>query len=437
MSDLWQSLSPLTQDALFLCGLLAPLVVLAGVLLRGFAPLPLIIGLFRRFFWTNLAFVLLIALSVGLGIGLLSQERALRQGTAQAADKFDLVIAAPGSEVTAMLSAVYLQPNAVPLLGGDVWAEIAGHDDVEIAAPLAFGDSFHGLSIVGTTAAFVDYLTGGGVEGAIWENHDQAVIGASVNLVLGDHIVPAHGHGDAADDHAHGGHEFEVVGRMEPTGTPWDRAILVPIEAVWEVHGLANGHAPERGEQLGPPFDPDYMPGVPAVVVHSTSLPTLYALRSAFDSRSDTMAFFPGTVLAELHRLMGDVRQAMSLMALLTQGLVSASVLLALFIMARLFQKNMAVLRAIGAPSRFICTVFWSYAMGLIVVGAGVGLGLGYAAAAGLSEVISARTGVLMPARPGWPEFHLTAGFISLCAVAALLPALAVLRQPVLRSLRG
>ena len=37
-----------------------------------------------------------------------------------------------------------------------------------------------------------------------------------------------------------------IVGRMRPTGTPWDRAIVVPIEYNWSVHGLGTGHAGGR-----------------------------------------------------------------------------------------------------------------------------------------------------------------------------------------------
>jgi len=59
---------------------------------------------------------------------------------------------------------------------------------------------------------------------------------------------------------------LKVVGRMKPTGTPWDNSVIVPIEFVWEVHGLPNGHA-EGDERIGPPFDAARVPGVPAIVV--------------------------------------------------------------------------------------------------------------------------------------------------------------------------
>ncbi|WP_306133220.1 FtsX-like permease family protein [Roseivivax marinus] len=436
MGDVWAGLPILVQDIAVLLGLLVPLGVLAGLLWRGYAPGRLVRALLWRFRWANAMFVALIAVSVGMGIGLLAQERGLRQGTAQAASKFDLVVSAPGSEMTMLLATVFLQPSDVGLIGGAAYAEIAGHENVEIAAPLAFGDSIGTASVVGTTAEFATFLSDGAIEGRLWNAPFEAVAGAAVPLEIGARAEPAHGHGDAAEEGAHAA-EFTIVGRMAPTGTPWDRAVLVPVEAVWELHGLANGHAPGRADQLGPPFDADFFPGTPAIIVRATELWANYALRSEFTRDGETMAFFSGTVLANLYRVMGDVRQAMSLMSVVSQVLVASSVLLGLFILTRLFQRQVAMLRALGAPIRFVVAVVWSYAAALLAAGTALGLGVGLAAAAVLSRVVTARTDIVVSATLGWAELHLAAAFLTATALVALLPALAVLRQPVASGLRA
>ncbi len=436
MRDLWDSFSGTTQDALFLAALLLPIVVISVALFRGFAAHQLIRAMLWRFRWANITFVALIAVSVGMGIGLIAQERGLRQGTARAADKFELLITAPGSEMTMMLAAVYLQPSDVPLLNGFVYDEIDSHELVEIAAPLAFGDSYRESPVVGTTADFATYLSDGAIEGRIWRNSMEAIAGGASDLEIGDVFTPSHGVGDAVE---HGAHEeeFTVVGRMARTGTPWDRSILVPVEAVWEVHGLANGHAPERSDQLGPPFDPEFFPGTPAIIVKAEQLWANYALRSEFNRDAQTMAFFPGAVLSELYRVMGDVRQAMSLMSVVTQALVAASVLLALFILSRLFARQMALLRALGAPNRFLMAVMWGYCATLLAAGTVLGLGVGVGAAAILSRILTARTDIVIRATIGWSELHLAAGFASLALILALLPAVAVLKQSTVNNLRA
>lgn len=436
MADLWDNLPAAAQDASLLVALLLPILLIAGVVLRGFAAHRLIAAMLWRFRWANVTFVLLIAVSVGMGIALIAQERGLRQGTARAADKFDMLITAPGSEMTMMLAAVYLQPSDVPLLSGAIYTEIAEHPLVDIAAPLAFGDSYGDAPIVGTTAAFAAYLSDGAIDGRMWRTSTEAIAGAATGLVPGDVFSPAHGVGDAAEGDAHED-EMTVVGRMARTGTPWDRSILVPVEAVWEVHGLANGHAPGRGDQIGPPFDAAYFPGTPAVIVKANALVGNYVLRSEFNRDAEAMAFFPGAVLAGLYRVMGDVRQAMSLMSMVTQVLVAASVLLGLVILCRLFARQMALLRALGAPGRFLVAVVWGYCASLLTLGTLLGVGVGIGAAAVLSRIVTHRTDILVRAGIGWDELHLAAGFASVALTLALLPAVAVLRQPTVANLRA
>ena len=432
----WDGLSPVVQDSSLLLALLAPIVLLGGALLRGYAPWAVLRALLWRSRVAALVFVALIAVSVGLGVALLVQERALRQGAARAADGFDLIVTAPGSEVTMLLATVYLQPSDVPLLDGAIYAEIARDPRVTLAAPIAFGDSYNGAPVVGTIAGFVDHLSGPLIEGRMFADHREAVVGARADVAMGAELEPAHGTGIDADAHAHSEEHYKVVGRMAATGSPWDRAILVPIEGVWEVHGLAAGHAEGAQDALGPPFEPTLFPGTPAILVVADRLVDNYALRAAF-TRSDTMAFFPGAVIAMLNGLMGDVRQLMSVMALVTQTLVMAGVIAGLVILMRLFAGSLALLRAIGAPARFVFAVVWAYAAGLSVIGAALGLLLGRGAADILSRVISARTEVLVQANLGWPEVHLVAGFVTICVFVGLVPAALALRRIVVADLRA
>ncbi|MDO5631258.1 MAG: FtsX-like permease family protein [Paracoccus sp. (in: a-proteobacteria)] len=435
MSDLWASLPNLAQDILTALALLLPGLLAGLLVIRGLRPLPLAAAMLRRFSWVNALFVLLIATSVGLGVGLLAQERGLRQGSARAAEPFDLIVAAPGSEITVMMAAVYLQPSDMGLVTGAQYDEIANTEGVALAAPIAFGDSYQGAPVVGTTAEFVTHLAGTLAAGRMFETAHEAVAGAFAPAPIGTRFTPAHGTGHDTDDHGHEGFEYHVTGQMAPTGSPWDRAILVPVEGVWEIHGLPNGHA-AGDTRIGPPFIAEYMPGTPAVLVRATELWGNYSLRSRF-TRGDLMAFFPGTVLAQLHSLMGEVRSAMSLMAVLTQVLVTLSVLIGLMILVRLVARSLALLRAIGAPLRFVFAVVWTYSAALILTGAALGLALGWIAARVISTIVTTRTDVLVTANLGWPELHLVAAFISLTLLLALVPAWMAVRRPLLTDLRG
>ena len=446
LRDLWDALPAAAQDAAWLALLVLPALLVGWWLVRGLRPWPLVAALLGRTPGTALVFVLVVAGSVALGTALTAQERALREGTANAARPFPVLVARPGSRVDALLAAVYLQPGALPLLDGATLVRLMADGDAALAAPLAFGDAWMSkgngdpFPVVGTTAALIAHL-GALSEGRAFRAHGEAVAGALVPLAPGDTFRPSHGmtHGsEEAHDVA-----FTVVGRMAPLGSPWDRALLVPVETVWATHGLGTGHDPARADwrtRIGPPFDADVVPGVPAVVLAADALFRNYALQRRYDGAGpeggETMAFFPGAELARLHAVAGDVRAAVSLMAGAAQALVAGGVLAGLLALMRLHARSLALLRALGAPRRFVGAVVWGAATTLVGAGAGLGLLLGWALAGTVSAFVSRRTGIAVEAAPGWPEGHAVALFATLAVLVALVPALLVARRTTMADLR-
>src|SRR6218665_2034081 len=90
----------------------------------------------NRFKAGAIAVVVLIALSVALSVTVTLQERAVRLGSARAAEKFDLLIGGAGSETQLALSAVFLQPAPLPLISGKTLAALGDDPRVALAAPV-------------------------------------------------------------------------------------------------------------------------------------------------------------------------------------------------------------------------------------------------------------------------------------------------------------
>ena len=274
-------------------------------------PLPILRATIRRHWAYFALFATIIAVAVALGVVLSAEERSFRVSSARAADKFDVLIAAPGSQTDVVMSAIYLRPGTVPLLSATVLAAALHDKDSRFAAPIAFGDNHDGAPIVGTIAAFIDHLSGGLGEGRAFQAESEAVVGAASPLMLGQSFKPAHGMehhatGDAETDADEHDFTITVVGRMKPTGTPWDRAIAVPVEQVWRTHSLPAGHAP-GDTRVGPPFDDQYLSGVPAVVMRPESVIAAYRLRAKFKT-ADSMSFFPAEVLVQLYGVLAQVQ---------------------------------------------------------------------------------------------------------------------------------
>lgn len=391
---------------------------------------------------TAFAVPLLVALAVASAVAIGAQERMLRSGSARAADDFDLLVGAPGSETQLVLTAVYLDLAALTLVDGQVLSRLAADPRVAAVAPIAFGDVVRGAPVIGTTAAFATrWGRLAPAEGRVFEREGEAVIGVDVPLRIGDSIVPSHAvvghaHADAAEEarHRHEGHSYTVVGRMPRLGSPWDRAILVPIESVWEVHGLGDGHAEEG--RIGLPFDAPAVPGVPAIVVKPRRVADAYALRSQYRS-GGTMGVFPAEILVALYRTMGDVRDVLVVAAWLNTGLIFAALTLLVLTLTGLRLRRYAILRALGAPALYIASVVWLGAACLIAAGGLAGLLLGWVGAIAVSAIIAARTGLSLAFRPEWSDGILVLGLLTLGALLAALPALASYRQPVNAGLRG
>ncbi len=411
-------------------------------------PLPLIRAEGRTALPFAVTFVLVLALAIALGVAAAALERSVRRGSAAAAEDFDLVVGAPGSSADLVLASVYLRPAALPLLPGSLLATLPVDPGVAWAAPIGFGDNWRGRPIVGTTP---DLVTLGGrralPEGRAFAARDEAVIGAKVPLALGATVKPQHGAGhgnplvprhhdhDDDEDGAHGDAAYKVVGRLPPQDNPWDQAILVPIETVWGLHGLTDGHAADDG-RVGPPFDGQAVAGVPAILIKPRAVADAYALRARLRAEGQ-LALFPAELLVELHRLLGGVGTLVGAITLATQLLVFVAVLLAVVVALAARRRRLAVLRALGASRGFIFLLVWGELLGLLGLAGALGLGFGMLLAWGLAALGSASSGVGLAITVGGPEILRVAVLVALGAALAVVPGWLGFRRPVAADLRG
>ena len=422
----------------------------------------------RRMWLGSLMVVLLVALAVALGVAVTLQERALRLGSARAADKFDLVIGAAGSETQLVLSTVFLQTSPLPLMRGDVLARLSRDPRVEWAAPVGFGDVFQGYPIVGTTTALVRNLSDGLSEGAIFAKEGQAVIGASVALKLGDTIKPMHGNAEEGG-HTHTELAYTVTGRLKPSGTAWDRAILVPIQAVWHIHGMGGDHDHEHEhaepeattqgvadhdedaarneghdghEQMAAHADAaidevwtDETPGLPAVLVKPKIIADAYKLRQDY-RKETTLAVFPAEVLTRLYATLGDAKLVLLAVAFGSQALVAAALLLVTVLHVNQRRRQIGALRALGAPRRALFGIVWLELLGLLAVGVAAGIAIGYAAARLIAGRLVAESGIIMPVVFERGDLWLIGILLGAACLLAAVPGLLAYRQSPAAALR-
>lgn len=407
-------------------------------------PFPLVLADLRSIRLSGAFIVLLIGLAVALGVAVGAQERALRQASARAAADFPLLIGAPGSQTQLVLTAVYLQPEALPLMSGQALNSLLKDPRVADAAPIAYGDVVMGYPVIGTTTRFVTrWGRLAPVEGRVFAKEGEAVVGADVKLVMGQIVSPAHAvagasHRPGVEGEEEAGHRHDtkltIIGRLPRLHSPWDRAILIPVESVWETHGLGDGHEP-GDERLGPPFA-DTIPGLPAIVVKPRGVADAYQLRAKY-RQDGSMALFPAEVLTSLYQTVGDIRDLLVLASALNNVVVFLAIMLLLVTLAGLRRRRYAILRALGATRFYVRLVVWLTGAALVSAGCWLGLCLGWGASLGLSMLIERNTGLVLQPSPGLDEAALCLGMMAMGWLMSLCVAILATRGETVTLLRS
>ena len=382
-------------------------------------PVPLALGELRRSAFGSAVVVVLIGLSTSLGLSVTAAERAMRAAANRAADRFAIVVGAPGNPTQLVLTTVYLQQAALELLPRGALRKVADLPGVASVAPVAVTDSFHGYPIVGTEASLVGSQVS---EGREFASEHEAVIGHDVALPIGLIFNPQHGAPaqNAIESHEHG-FAVAVVGRLPAQGTPWDRAIVLPIGAVLAMHD----------EELTSPLEAR----LPALVVTPRTVTDAYIIRSRL--RADGMlAVFPAEILLPLYRVLGDAREVFTWMTVVYQAMLAVAIVLLIVAVVSGRRQGIGVLRALGAPGRFVFATVWLQGAVLMVSGVVLGVALAAGFAHALSRFLSARTGVAVHAQLGWPELALVGCGLLAASLLAALPSIFALRVSAARLLR-
>lgn len=384
----------------------------------------------------GMALIIALALSLAVASGVC--ERMIRQSSAAAADDFDLLVGARGSSSALLLGTVFLRDEMLPLVPAQTWRRVAEARDVRWASPLAFGDRTpSGRPIVGAARAFLE--RGGRsapAAGRLFERPHEAVAGAASGYRPGDRFTPMHGRVEGAG-HAHERVEYEVVGVMPPTGTPWDRAVVVPIESVWSAHAPASeaGHDHDRDGQIEgwmTSGDAHDLPGFSAIVVKPATIASAYRLRAALGTAVETaadgtavplMAVFSGEVLVSLYAAFGNASQALAFVCALTSAIALAAVLLSSILLGRLRMPTLMLLRTLGAPRAYAATLVWCIVMTAVAAGAAGSLIIGWGASELCAAALELESGARMTPALSMREVWLALAALLAGAVCALVPA--------------
>ncbi|HXJ76435.1 MAG TPA: ABC transporter permease, partial [Candidatus Dormibacteraeota bacterium] len=224
-----------------------------------------------------------------------------------------------------------------------------------------------------------------------------------------------------AEEHQHE-EEYVVVGVLEPSNTPADKVIWIPLEGVQQMGGHATNAATEVSAVLvrlnGPTFGP--------------------ALDQLYNKKGTrlTWAWPIGATIVDLFNRITWFDRVLALVAGLVAIVAAASVTASIYNSMNERRRQIAILRALGARRRTVASWIVLEAVAIAALGCAAGFAVYGAILLSTAAVLQAQTGVVLDPwtlHPvmGWAPLSL----IGLSALAGLVPAVKAYRTDVAENL--
>jgi putative ABC transport system permease protein len=437
-----------------------------------------------------------IALGVALAIAIMVLHRESRSVFGQTDFGYEVLVGVKGSGLQLVTNTVYNMDRSPGNIQFSVYERLKQDPfrrDIRLAIPIASGDSFEGLPIIGTTPQYFGYNDDGTradesrrfeyrpgrsldiAQGKVLHvDRFDAVIGSDVSrrtgLKLGDTFQATHGFpqpGQQPDVHDE---KWTIVGVLAPTRTAADRALYIGLTSFYTISDHSDAELQRHAaRQAGVPFkappdehaghDHDHEKhftiapdGTITLDSHLTEARELSAIlvktRGGFNAMSlifnlnlqpDVMAVNPATVMRDFfgNFLELPVKVLLLISALVT--IVAAiSILTTIYNSVSARMTEIAILRALGATRTRIVMMITTEAAVVGLTGGVIGFVMGH----GLAGVGSFYLAQQFGEGIAWTkvtdvEVLYILGVVAIAFIAGLFPALKAYQSNVATHLSG
>ena len=346
----------------------------------------------------------------------------------------DLVVGSKGSPMQLILSSVFhldIPTGNIPLAEAE---KLKKHPLVKSSIPVALGDNYNGFRIVGTTTEYITHYDGKLVQGKLFDQPMEAVLGSEVaeqfHQAIGDEIVGAHGLVNSDD--LHSGFPYKVVGILAPTNTVLDRLVITPVESVWRVH--EHPDADESQEITYKKMHPGKE--LTALLITYKSPLAAATMPREVNKSSSMQSASPAFEVARLVGFMGVGADTLKTFGWYLIALAGFGIFVALYNAMNERRYDLALMRSFGASPAKLFGLVVTESVILAVTGAMLGIALGHGfvqiAALWLAQAKHIHvTGALFLPEEGW----LLLASIAVGLAAAVFPAIRVYRIDIFKTL--
>ncbi len=369
------------------------------------------------------AILTLVMLTMGVALVsvLLQAGSALDEGFRKNIRGIDMVVGAKGSPLQLILSAIYQIDNPTGNISRGEAQKLAGHPQIKHSIQLAYGDSYKGRRIVGSSHAYPALYDLKIAHGRLWEKTFEVTIGhqvaAEFGLKVGDQFYSAHGLDSSAE--VHDDFPFTVVGIFEPSGTAPDRLLLTSLESIWEVH-------PSPADTLGGNKE------ITAMLVQFKNKMGMLTLPRYVNKETSMQAALPSIEINRLFDLFGMGIAVLRILAVVIMLLGAISIFVSMLNTLKDRAEEIALIRALGASRAQVFGMVLLESIVLGIAGYFLGLFLAHFGLFSIQEMAASDYGMQIEA---WSvmleELWLLMAIVLLCLLAALLPAIITVKMDI------
>ena len=389
--------------------------------------------------------ILSLAISIVLLLGVDIIRVQAKENFTNTVSDTDLIVGSRSGSVQLLLYSIFHIGNATNNVSWKSYNKIKKHPRVKWSIPISLGDSHKGYRVIGSTEdIFKYYKFGKGhslnfADGSAFSDTYDAVVGAkvakSLEYRLNDKIIISHGI-NSADFTEHKDSPFTITGILEPTGTPLDRSVLIPLSGLEAIHiGWEQG-APNvnNSKKNDPHLDEKSLEpqSITAFLLGLKSKHDIFSIRRGINEYKSEplLAIMPGIALLELWNVVEIIEKVLFVIA----GLVVLTSLIGMLaiILTNLNERRreIAILRSVGATPKTIFSLMVIESEILVSLGILFGLAFLYIFLALINPVLFSAFGFNIelspPSKFQWLMLAivLIGGFI-----AAFYPAISAYRK--------
>ncbi|RZL48702.1 MAG: FtsX-like permease family protein [Pedobacter sp.] len=318
--------------------------------------------------------IMLIAFGTGILTILLLASTQIEDKLTNNSKDIDLVVGAKGSPLQLILSSIYyidFPTGNIPLKEAN---ELAHNPYVKRATPLALGDNYNGVRIVGTDSNFISLYGLKTQSGKFWKADLEATIGENVaneqKLKVGDTFFGAHGLTENKDQHKD--HAYKVTGILARQRNVTDNLILTNIASVWKMH------EEEMEDGKGKMDDEILDREITSLLIQYRSPMSVAMFPRMVNQMTSLQSASPAMESTRLFSLIGVGVDTLQWFAVLIMLIAAISVFVNLYNSLKERNYDLAIMRTLGASRTKLFIIVILEGLILTIAGTILGIALGH-----------------------------------------------------------